>query len=340
MIRITPFIFSLLFFFQLNAQTPNFFIEYYPVIDHAERYIMEEKYGEALGLYKKAFDKVKVGFARDYHNAILCAIEVNDTEFAFEYLEKLVSKGVELRWFQRNEDYYKPLLNLPKWKRFIENYDLIKASNFDITFDYEYAGKLGEMFNRDQKVREGANPDFQKIKEVDLENLAIFRELIERKGFPTEEMLGVFTPNANLIDLHIQIVHHQKNHKADSTLFDLNLILFLAVRNGKLHAEQAAEYFDIAGSSIGGIGKYGTTGVIKLRGEEGFYKIKYSDDDLKTINLNRRNLGLSPRDIYIEKIIFQRTNKNTKFDLCPTSGYSTYPIELKDMMDLEKININ
>lgn len=334
---------SLFFLFQITlfAQNVDFIREYHPFINKAELAIIDKDFAEAFQNYKTAFQRVPNGFARDYHNAILCAIEVDDKDFAFDYLKRLVGKGVEKRFFIRNKNYYFHSLNQdPRWENFLHDYEWIKDATFSKTVDHEANSVLGVLANKDQEVREGNNRSSETILQIDKENITALVAVIDAKGFPTEEMLGLWTPMWSMNLYHLVILHHMKNWKVDNNLVDIRPILWQAVKDGKLSANKAAYYLDLSESEIGGVGFYGSSGLIRLQGDKRTYDtIEYSKDEVVIINENRAKLGLCNLTEQTKKLKYHiiEHNRNSKFILTENGGLDTYPKDVVEFLPLRVI---
>ncbi len=326
---------------QVFGQITDFTSVYHPVIHKAEMKIIHEDYKEAFELYQSAFDKVRFGFARDYYNALLCAIEVDDLDSVFKYLEKLAGKGVERWYFTYNETVlFSKIKDDPKWKSFLDLYEYIQQQSYLITVDYEVLGELGRRDNLDQEVRNTHRGDYNAIQKIDNGNIEYLVKVILEKGFPSEEMLGKPTPVSGMDFYHNMILHHMKNWKLDTTLTDLRPFLRKAVRDGKITPERVAYYLDLSESRIGGIGTHGSSGLFRLQGEQGLFVPFYKEEDIEQINMNRAKLGLCTWAERLEKLKYSANkNKNKlKFRVVENSVIDSYPAGLKDKIKLKAID--
>ena len=208
--------------------------------------------------------------------------------------------------------------------KFLIEYDDIRSKTFQNTQNNYLIGTFGEMVNRDQEFR-GNYKSFQDtIKKIDKENITKFVELIDKHGFPSEEMLGLQNgPYSDENYYHFIVWHHMKNWKADNTLVDIRFMLIEAVKNGKLSPEQAAEYLNLSESQMGGIGNYGDTGGIKFLKDSNIYILFHEDEDM--INRNRESIGLYSLKDFETKVSFSQRQNSLKFELIKLDDFTVYP---------------
>jgi tetratricopeptide (TPR) repeat protein len=183
-------LFSFLFVFSANTscfgQAADFAKVYYPNINDAELAIARAEFKDALSYYKKAFESVPTGFARDYRNAVLCAIRSNDDAFAFDYLEKLVLKGFGKDFLA--DTIFKPLNSKRGWKKLMDSYDCLHQKSLTNNHS-ELLRALIAMGERDQLFRskEGSYEIYgDTIAKIDEENVLRFQQLVVEHGFPTK----------------------------------------------------------------------------------------------------------------------------------------------------------
>lgn len=107
------------------AQT-DFTRIYHPIINEAELAIVDTSYYEALEFYKEAFANVEKPFAKDYYNAAICATLIDKMPLAFDFLEKIVEKGYQVKNF-RKDNFFKTVADTCKqWAAFEKRALLIK----------------------------------------------------------------------------------------------------------------------------------------------------------------------------------------------------------------------
>ncbi|PHN05192.1 hypothetical protein [Flavilitoribacter nigricans] len=335
---LSAFFLMFLFFNPFHTQAQLDFRDcYHPIINKAELAITAYDYQQALKLYQQAFGAVETGFGRDYQNAALCAIELEKYDQAIAFLEKLVAKGVAKAYFEENRARYGKL-DGHGYDAFLDRYDEIRAATFDQTTNPEVIARLNEMSTRDQMFRHEFETYRDTIWKIDAENAAELVDIVDEYGFPSDEMIGLFSPTANNQDYHLIFVHQMKNWKSDTTLIDLRPMVMDAVRQGKMSPERAAVYLDFAESRIGGIGGYGSSGIIKFGRAPEFYLFDYVGERRETINANRSQIGLFDLDDLESKLrfLFITEEQNSKFKLLDMgAAVHNYPKEVKSRLELK-----
>ncbi len=313
-------------------------ISYHPYINQAELAIIDQNYRLAYENYERAFLSGQIGLGRDYQNATMCAIEVKEYDRAIEFLEKLVSKGIEKDFFERNRNLYKEL-QTHGFEEFLARFDELKQRSFDLTVNFEVMGELGELQNRDQEFRHDYKTFIDTIQKIDAENISSFLNIVDQYNFPSEEMLGLQSPQADNSGYHFILWHHLKNWKSDTTLTDIRPVIIEAVKKGKLSSADAASYLDIAESQLGFIGNHGTTKVIKFGDEKKLYTISYGKEEEKKINANRQMLGLgSLADLQKKlKYHFILHDRKSKFELLKLAIIDYYPSEFKAELKVKEL---
>jgi tetratricopeptide (TPR) repeat protein len=73
--------------------------EYYKAIHLAENEVILEKYGDAVPLYKKAFDINSRPFIKDLHNALLCSIKAGEHSSAKEFIDEILKFDIDTNFY-------------------------------------------------------------------------------------------------------------------------------------------------------------------------------------------------------------------------------------------------
>ncbi len=69
-------------------------VSYYINIYKAELCLMDSNFGKALQYYEEAFKNIDIPWATDYHNACLASVFSGEHDKTFDYLDKLLEKGI------------------------------------------------------------------------------------------------------------------------------------------------------------------------------------------------------------------------------------------------------
>lgn len=315
--------FSFLLVFVANTtcfgQAADFTKVYYPNINDAELAISRAEFKDALSYYKKAFEAVPAGFARDYRNAILCAIRTNDDAFAFSYLEKMVLKGFGRDFLA--DTVFKPLTEKPGWKKLMGSYDRLHAKSLT-TIHGELLRELVAMGERDQffRSKEGSYEVYgDTIAKIDVENVLRFQQLVAEYGFPSEEMIGAFSVEGNA-PYNIILHHHAQNLSNTKYQYprapSLASIIIQAAREGKCSPTRAGFLLSLQNDpslhyNAWGINQVSVNGVVRPY----FLLDKFPEDQLGEINRVRSEIGLESMDDFRMKCQFWLDNPKTPFKL-------------------------
>lgn len=326
---------------KLFAQSPDYTQVYYPVINEAEVNILNQNYADALIAYKQAFASVPSPFARDYFNAAVSALQVEDEKLAFDYLEKLALKGVSLKYLQKQEAF-EDVQNAKRWKKFVKKYPKYrkkykKAVNVDLRAD------LDELYARDQYFRQakgGYRVYGDTLKQIEDANVKRFLKWVEQYGYPGEALIGVADSLEQLPRFYIVIERQTKARNG----YDFTDLILEAVQQGNLAPQTAAFLLDKqAGSNL-----YGSKAFVKLncsncdensilnRSKQYFVKAK-SEQELDQINKRRESLGLDAVEDYLMKVIFEM--ENSKFKLATDWAIANYYVPSQEAAKIMMENL-
>ena len=223
------FVFSAL---MAAAQGVNYLTTYHPAINKAEMAIIESDYLKALQQYEIAFKAVPRPFMKDYYNASLCATLTGNADACYFYLLKVADKGLSLD-FVKDEFAFAAIQKDPSWRSFELKYLAAKRSA-EARFNKRVWIDLDFMTRLDAKYRKGnliLNSDSVKV--IDQGNALRLEKLIERVGFPDEELIGLGTGGFPIIQYPFySVLRHQTGNYM--TVNFSNSILN-AVRLGKIN---------------------------------------------------------------------------------------------------------
>ncbi|WP_345157023.1 hypothetical protein [Pontibacter saemangeumensis] len=294
---------------------PDYAEVYHPLINVAELNIVRGEYADALSAYKQAFASVPTPFARDYYNAAVSAVQLQDEKQAFGYLEQLVLKGVSLPYLERQQ-VFDSLRTTKAWKKFERQYPK-NRSKFEETLNKELRADLDELYARDAYFRlaEGGlrvhGDTIRKIETANVENLLAW---IEEYGYPGEQLIGVADTLEQLPRFSIVIQRQTKARKG----YDFTEILTKAVKEGRLAPQPVAYLLDQqAGKGLYGSKAFVTVNCTRCKEQEKpqrYLVEKMSEEELERINKRRAPLGLEPLDDYKKKVLFGLGNNVFKLN--------------------------
>ncbi len=275
-------------------------IKYNRLVNKAELSVVDSNYTEALNFYQTAFSELEYPFTIDYYNALLCATFTGDYDLSFEYMYRLVDKGIEYDKFKNNK-YLKPLQADKRWADFKNYYDE-NHQKIVSRFDIELKAELDSMHERDQKANRDRykNPALRyKFDSTIYANIVRMKEIFEIYGFPTEEDLGVKAFNDYQFSYFIMTTHYfqvcEHFNKKDS----LNYLPILekAVLDGKLSYR-----FFLSNFNDLQLNKYASNVVYLV--DTNIILPNIDTNSLSVINANRAKLGIGTVAETHKKTIF------------------------------------
>lgn len=322
----------------LFSQTEDYTVVYYPSINEAELAITRNDIKEALKHYKIAFKSVKTGFARDYRNAAICAIQTNDDDYAFVCIEKLMAKSLAKDYFQ--DTIFAPLKEKTGWKKRMAQFDQ-RYFEAQASINQTYLSELVAMAERDQHFRKMDNAYEvygDTIAKIDQENVARFLQLVEKYGFPSENIIGAFEDAAAPWDI---LLHHQaqnlsnRNYKYPKSP-SLAPIIQQAARTGQCDPTHAGYLLSLQNDKNLKYNAWGIHQTIVDGKKRDFYLLdKVSDDQIPSVNTLRAGIGMESLDDFRMKCQFRLDNPNTPFKLTSHRGINVWAFDENMAKDFE-----
>lgn len=334
-LRSALLLFILLFAIVAQAKDVNYIKVYHPLIQEAELLVLSKDYTAALDKYKLAFKAVPDPFARDYYNATICAILAGNNKEAFEYLDELVLKGVELP-FIRKQEAFKPLHETKEWSKFLKTYNKRRAK-YKRRADLDLRANLEELYARDKYYRfakGGLRVYADTLREIEINNVDELLRLINKHGYPGEKLIGVGDTIEQLPSFSVVIERQTQAKKG----VDFTAILRKAVEQGNLSPQAAAYLIEIQqGARI-----YKTRALVRItcsnvKDCEGDKKLKtlnkylienISNKEEEKVNGLRTILGLEPLADYRKKVLYNLTD--TRFMLGYKWAIANYVVPSKE----------
>jgi len=326
----------LIFKFRALGQV-DYTVFYYPFINRAELSIIDGNYQKALLSYDTAFVNVSKPFARDYVNALVCAIKTGDKKKGFRFCDSLIAKGVSEKFFLEYGSL-RPLWESPEWENFIKEYQS-KSKKFSINKDTVLKNIILKLNERDQEFRSkpGSYRAYRDtINKIDSENVAIIRNIIRLKGFPNENMVGIVDPTTIFVPGYIVFHHYcQSLSIKKEGKYNFKDDFIKAVKEGKLDPHRFAFFLSLQNERSLLLGGWGVSKCKVGTRESKLLGDKYSPEKKKLINETRPLYGLESLEDYYKKVVF--TLKN---DIAQEFAFRVYEhintFELEDDEQFEK----
>ncbi|WP_347159589.1 hypothetical protein [Pontibacter chitinilyticus] len=300
-----------------SAAAPDYVEEYYPVIHKAEMEVIYQNYAAALADYQLAFSSVPSPFAHDYYNAAICALLLQNEKQAYEYLNKLVEKGVSLEYLKR-QPLLDSLTGTRQWKKFRRKYKKHRRT-YQEHINPDLRADLDELYARDQYFRQapgGLRVYGDTIRKIEAANVQKLLAWVAQYGYPGEDLIGVADTLEQLPRYTVVIQRQTKARNGH----DFTTVLDSAVHQGQL-APTAAAYLleQQAGRST-----YGAKALVRVNcsacedekekpAELGQYLVESrSKAERKQIASRRRSLGLEPLEDYRIKALYSLIDNRFK----------------------------
>jgi hypothetical protein len=298
-----------------NIKQVNYITSYHPVVQEAEMQVVAQNFSEALKLYKQAFAEVPEPFAIDIYNAAVCAMLADDQKQAFDYLERLALKGVDLDYLVKQEAFM-PLQETKKWYKFEKSYAK-NRSKFRERADLDLRADLDELYARDQYFRQakgGLRVYGDTIRKIEDKNVEFLLSVIEKHGYPGENLIGVADTLEQLPRFSIVIQRQTKPKKG----YNFEPVLKDAVQNGRMRPQAAAYLIEQQGQGVYKSKAFVTVNCNKPENCEGadlagkYFVDNLNSNQIEQINNNRAALGLESLADYRKKIVYNEQDKRFK----------------------------
>lgn len=315
-------------------QTPDYTKVYHPLINQAELLVVDREYEQALDVYKQAFAAVPSPFARDYYNAAMSALELQDRKKTFHYLDKLVLKGVSLEYLERRPAL-DSLRTTKHWKKFAKKYPK-RRQKYEQHLNKELRADLDELYARDQYFRQakgGLRVHRDTIRAIEEANTKLLLGWIEEYGYPGEDLIGL----ADTLELlpRFTIVIERQTKARDG--HDFAEVLTQAVQQGRLAPYAAAYLLD----QQAGANRHGSRAYAKIvcskcadddefDGLDDYMPMKLSRKEEDRIDERRKELGLEPLELYKYKIVHIGDANRERFILSYPWSVVNYRVPSKE----------
>ncbi len=271
---------------------------YYPIISQAEMDIVNNQLEDALAKYQQAFANADKVFAKDYHNALACAIYTGTYSLAFNFAEKLILKGYTLEKFRIAP--FDVLIHQKKWNDLENKYGELREKYLS-SINQSVINQLTELREKDQYFRkkEGSYKIYRDtINQIDAENVADLKKVIDKYGFPDEDLIGIYDS-----------AHHQPywliiHHDIQNERYEFLPILREATKQGEFSPRYLTFMEDLAINFDNQQG-YGHQAFIRINNKVIDVNTYYNESSLEMVNKNRMSLGLESFSEYGQKVLFQ-----------------------------------
>jgi hypothetical protein len=281
----------------IEIDTNSNFFKYYIHINQAENDQLNGNFILADSLYKLAFSCIERPFKHDYSSAFSNSVHFNKT-LALSYLKKGINLGIHKKEL-KNISGFGNLSKLDQ-KTCFQEYRELEISRNDSLYKV-----VKEMVRRDQRKARAFWTNWlsweKQVKimdKVDRPNAAQLLDICSKNGWPGISALGENTANkyraegTSLLTLHF----------SKEELINLQPYMVKAIENGEMHPYQLARAIDYLYMA-----ETTDSSGWKIMEIQQIYGTMYSNDEiipfgeLKTVNNNRKLIGLEPIEEYAKK---------------------------------------
>jgi len=231
---------------ETSADTKKDYTSYHQQIRKAEELIVDQKYPEAVQVYRLVFDSYEFLFLRDCKVATQVALHAGETDAAFYFLRSGFKNGWELK-SARKEAWLKSSKGHPLWKRTVAEYPRLRAVYLS-RISPEIRQIVKEMFRKDQRKALGALFTFtsaaqdryaeKKFAPHSVKQMNKLIAMMKTCGYPGERLIGTENWASVIISHHNSI---SEEHAIADTLYPyIRPQLLAAIGKGQVNPYEFA----------------------------------------------------------------------------------------------------
>lgn len=257
---------------------------------------------------------------------------------AFQFLDSLVVKGTEKSFFI-NCSAFQPLKKERKWQIFLSNFEknhqLFQSKK---NTQLERLLKGGEYSDQEFRAKSGSYDVYgDTIQKIDKNNVKILKYIIDKYGFPNENLIGRENPMEDDIPSFIVFLHQCQKMSKNKEDYDFTSIQIEAVKKGELDPHYLAEWLSKQAKPENDLGGWGICQISTNRKKSPLVVDKTTQKQKNDINKRRLTLGLETLEEFNRKAVFTIKEKD-KAKIFAFKRYSHLNLfELANPKDFDKI---
>ena len=205
--------------------------QYFSLVNKAELSICEEKYSQALDLYKQAFTYTLKPYGKDAFNAALVSSLIGNNESLEEYVQLLINNSEDSDYIQSK--LVGPYISETDWSKIM--------SNKVAAYDKNLRNEMWEINERDQLFRPMYETHDDTINRNRIINLNRILDITDESGYPSHLELG-YSSNLRTHKHDIVLHHTSQRRSKDKSVTDLEPLMKAAVEQGRFDPEIAIQY--------------------------------------------------------------------------------------------------
>jgi len=303
----------LLSFMNLTAQgtikidTNSLFSKYYKLVIRADRYHLNKDFFLADSLYRLAFIHVNRPFKHDYSSAFTNTVHYDKNQALF-YLKKGINLGIKKNNLKNINGFNS--LSSASQKICYKEYRKVKNNRNDSLYKV-----ISKMVHDDQKKARAFwtnwlswDKQVEIMDKIDRPNAIKLLDICKKNGWPGFSILGENTTTKYVVeDVSLLIQHFNKEE-----LIKLQPYMIKAIENGEMYPYQLARTIDYLY-----MGQTTDSADYQILEIKQIYGTMYSNNEiipygnLKTVNNNRKLIGLEPIEEYAKKRGLNLPNRNS-----------------------------
>jgi hypothetical protein len=292
----------------------DYTLSYYPLTNRAELSIVDSNYQAALRSYDSAFQQVPKAFAKDYFNALVCAVKIGKHKQAYRYSDSLIAKGVPKSFFLEHSSLA-PLRLAKNWKQYLNRYERT-YQRLRADKDTSLAVFFQQLHDRDQEFRKkpGSYIAYRDtINKIDSQNISALRQIIATRGFPNENMMAVSNPTSVQLPAYIVFHHYcQGLSRQREGKYNFTADFIAAVKRGELAPHRFASLLGLQGERGIELGGMGISQCTLGETKSPLLAEKYAPAKQARIDKDRLMHGLESLEAYYKKAVFALKNNRAK----------------------------
>lgn len=213
------------------AQGQNY-IPYYNLVNEGNKLLYHKKYQEAADQYEQAMRLVKYVHCDTYTAAAIAQSHLNQYKKATDYLKKSIEQGGWTYVQIKGARFQEKFSETPTYQELTsQNASLIKVKQ-----NTTYARQLDSLYHIDQDIIRKDGKHQESTMYSDSLNFAALLNLINKYGFPSEQIVGLDAAHQAEI-----IIHHNARLPKNEAYWPLWQD---AVKKGELKPEVYAWMYD------------------------------------------------------------------------------------------------
>ncbi len=208
------------------------YIPYYNLINEGNKLLYHKKYQEAADQFEKAMRLVKYVHCNTYTAAAIAQSHLNKYKKAMAYLKKSIEQGGWTYSHIKGARFQEKFTEMPAYEKLTSQ----DAALVKVQINAIYAHQLDSLYHIDQDTLRKDGKHQESAMYSDSLNFAVLLKLIDKYGFPSEQIVGLTAAHQAEI-----IIHHNARLPKNEAYWPLWQD---AVKKGELNPEVYAWMYD------------------------------------------------------------------------------------------------